>query len=119
MTHNTKVSKIATMDWRILPGQDRRNGECITRKMTPEEWEKYSKITGSGRKPFPKIDFSKRKKKTEVDDMSKIEISNEQLIEICQEYGTGTEAAQIIAKKFGFTKRQAIALIGNRKIRDI
>lgn len=86
--------------WRIDPDnrQDRSSGPCITRKMTDEEMKKYGVV---------KEDIMSRK----------LEVDENRMLEVCREFGTGKEAAEVLAEEFGLTSKQVFGLISNRGIK--
>lgn len=46
---------------RVPPGQDREPGPVYTRKMTPEEWEKYGEIKGDLTRWTESLRYMRRK----------------------------------------------------------
>ncbi|OPX46378.1 hypothetical protein CLHUN_01940 [Ruminiclostridium hungatei] len=85
--------------WRIDPDnrQDRKDGRCLIRKMTPEEVKEYGPAT---------VQVEKRKSEIAAipgmvrKDIFMKKIKKERLIEICSEHGFTAEAYKIAAKEF-------------------
>lgn len=109
-TQNTKVPKSAFGNWRVMPHPDHKPSECIKTTMTPEELKLY--LSGLEN---PKEDYLKAK--MEDKNMAyKINITNEQLVEACRQYGA--EASKKVAEIYNITVKQAIDLIQKRKIKE-
>lgn len=91
--------------------QDRKSGGCETRRMTPEEIQKYgcavqksdiAAVPGMARKGV---------------DMTKI--NKERLIEICTEHGFTAAAYRIAAKEFDVPSSSVANYVSNNKLKKI
>lgn len=97
-------------DWKILNKLD-KPGEVTVRKMTPEEIEKYGKPNEV--KPVQGYKWKREEKGMRIGD-----VTTAQILEVCMEHGTGVEAQQIIADKYGVDKKAVGKTIWNRKIKE-
>lgn len=118
LIRNTSVSSLAHGQWRVMPHPDHSNGLVTTRKMTPEEIEKYG----------PKVDVDKEtrgrgvftlKRKDDIMPKNKLNITTEELYAECKTHGINKEAARKIADKYGFSTKQVADLINNRGVKDM
>lgn len=88
--------------WRVDPNQNRRSSECITRKLTKEEWKKYGPPMPKKEHDISKVKYMANKKDRYV------KITKEQLLEECRRLGTGREACEKIAQKYGYSHYTAV-----------
>jgi hypothetical protein len=106
--------------WRIDPDrrQDRANGEVKVYKLSPEELKKYINIKPSQKLKMAGVE-SMARRECEENMAKKLNITNEELIEIYKQHKTPREAAMAIAQKRGITIRQAENLLFHRKIKEL
>jgi hypothetical protein len=103
------------MIMRTIPDQDRSCSECITRAITEEEKEKYSKIVPPKRDTTMIIPSMVRKTPPATRKLTK-----QQLLEECRNYGTDREGCEIIAKKYGYASYTSVSSkISQLKIREM
>ena len=89
--------------WRVDPGQNRKSGECITRKMTPEEIKKYGPPVPRKKHDISNVKYMVNKKAGNNRKMTK-----EQLLAECRQLGTDRKACEKIAQKYGYSHYTAV-----------
>lgn len=95
--------------------QDRKSGEATTRKMTPEEIEKYGCAVQVENKQSDIAAVPGMARKGV--DMTKI--NKERLIEICTEHGFTASAYRIAAKEFDVPSSSVANYVSNNKLKKI
>jgi len=104
------MSILQPNEWKILNKVDKAFGEVITRHMTEEEIKKYG----------PPVEKQNSKFSTGVDSyMKKLNITTEEVIELCKEHGTTWTACKTIGEHLGLSQKQVYNLIQHRKIREM
>lgn len=95
--------------------QDRKSGEATTRKMTPEEIEKYGCAVQVENKQSDIAAVPGMARKGV--DMTKI--NKQRLIEICTEHGFTASAYRIAAKEFDVPSSSVANYVSNNKLKKI
>jgi predicted RNA-binding Zn-ribbon protein involved in translation (DUF1610 family) len=105
---------------------NRKPKPIVEYKLSPEEIElRYGHIKGTGKaKPIVPGDLERYWNKKEheeegEDDMNKIEVDVNEILEVCRIHGTGKEGCAKVAERFGWSLKRAENQVFNKKIRRL